>query len=306
MFSARILPSVLVVLALVFAFAACGKKDDAHAPTHLYKSEIRLDDAVADQGCLSLPKLFAGIHDLDPTRQAVVVPTSISFDSPNGVREDFRRLIAYGQLTVPHESLDQAQAQVPTDASQDGCSKVTLNGPDGAPKDFTVKSSTRQSIQAEADDGERIEYTWASPQSVQWKHRYAAFDQPCSSSDKPVMVTVSKVLDWSDLGVPQQVPASGSPYSIDADFIGLASAAVGDSPDSFYVQGSDGSRQIDLSKIGALSSKPPRPDVVSCGGVAEPTPDPANPPSPSPSPVDPHNPDPDHPPHGDDTPGPNR
>lgn len=299
MFS-RLLPTILVGLAFVFALASCSKNNKKDAKAKAWKAEIPLSDTQAS-GCLSLPRLFSSLKSIDPDHPVEVVPTAISFDSQNVIRDDFRKLIAYGQLVIQHENMRDVQSVL--EVTQDGCAKVTQVSSDGVSKDFTVKKSSSDSLMAEADDGERLDYTWLTPHSIQSRHRYAAFDQPCGTGDKPVLVSVTKVIDWGE-SVPDQVPASGSPYSIDSEFLNLASSAVGDSADAYY-SGADDARVLDLGKVSEISSKPPRPEVVSCGGVAmpDPTPDPNNPP---PSPTDPNNPDhpsnPDHP-NNPDVPG---
>jgi hypothetical protein len=316
MFSKSLVPSLLVVLSLFFALASCSKSNDADSrPAHSWQSGVTLDDAVSEQGCLSLPKLFDGVRAVNPALPVVIMPTSIAFDSSVSVRENFRRLVAYGQLVIAQKTVGDIQAL--PNVAQDGCSKVTVTGSDGVSKDFTVKTSARDALMAEADDGERIDYTWLSPQTLQSKRRYVAYDAPCGSSDKPVLVTISRVMDWSGAGVPETVPATGSVESIDPSFLSLAAEAVGDSPDSLYVD-EEGGRRLDLTKVAAMTDKAPRPEVVSCSGAAPaPTPDPSVDPSvnPAPSPDDPtrggptDNPDgpgldnpnnPDSPPHSDD------
>ena len=311
MFTSRIVPPLLFFLTLVFALSSCGKNQDNNsaARVHSWNSTLPLESVESDQGCLSVPKLFEGIRGLNPTLPLVTVPTAISFDSPFAIRDNFRRLVAYGQLMIFQSFLVSAQA-LPA-VTQDGCTKLTVTGSDGIDQAFTVKTSAHDALMAEVvaaskrageklwrlplDDGQRLEYTWLSPQSIQSKRRYPAFDQPCGAGDKPLLVTVTKVLDWSGAGIPATVPEAGSPFSIDPAFLSLAAEAVGDSADSLSVAGSDGVRQLDLTKVQALTTKAPRPEVVSCdGGVAEPNPDP------QPDPIDP-----EHPPHGNDTPGPN-
>jgi hypothetical protein len=297
----RLLPPILVGLALVFAFSSCSKHNDSSAANvraRAYASSISLD-SVSSQGCLNAEELFRRVEGIDPSRSAVVVPTAIDFSSENGVPEGFRQLIAVGQLNVTRESM--AQAQSLPEAQQADCKKLTLYGTDGEPKAFDVKTSKQDSLTAQAEDGESYELTWLTPQRYQSKHRYPVLDQPCSSGDKPVFVTVTKVTDWSDAGVPDQVPATGSVFSIEAGFISLAATAVGASADDVYVGDPAGTgRSIDFGKVNALTAKTPKPETLSCGGVADPvpgpTPDPN--PNPNPNPDDPLNPD--HPHHGND------
>ncbi|MGZ3660127.1 MAG: hypothetical protein ACXVB9_04120 [Bdellovibrionota bacterium] len=290
MIQSRILPPVLFFLTLVFVLSSCGKGKDDNARSRVqpYQSEVKLEDAIADQGCLSLPKLFEGIHKLNPELPLVEIPTAINFESTASIRENFRRLTAYGQLRISSTTVSSMQS-LPV-VSQSACDKVTVTAVDGTEQDFTVKSSARESLVAEAEDGSRMEYLWLSPRRIQAKNRFLSYDQPCSSGDKPVLVTVTKVFDWSGGGIPASVPASGSPLSIDADFLALAAQAVGDSADSLSAGG-----QIDLAKVAEMVAKPPKPEVVSCGNV-EPTPDPQPTPNPTPNP-DPDD-DPDHPNHG--------
>jgi len=302
MMQSRILPPILFILTLVFVLSSCGKSksDTARSSLPPYQSQVKLEDAITDQGCLSLPKLFEGIHRLDPDLPLVKIPTAISFDSDAAIRENFKRLTAYGQLHVTSSTVSSMQS-LPV-VSQEGCDKVIITAVDGTTQDFTVKSSARESLVAEAEDGSRIEYLWLSPQRIQAKTRFLAYDQPCTSGDKPVLVSVTKIFDWSGAGIPASVPVSGSPLSIDPSFLALAAQAVGDSADALSEGG-----QLDLAKLAAMVAKPPKPEMISCGIVdpaPDPTPDPTPPPNPLPTP-DPD--DPDHPNHGgggDSTPGP--
>jgi hypothetical protein len=138
---------------------------------------------------------------------------------------------------------------------------------------------------AEAEDGERIEFAWLSTQSVRSARRYLAFDTPCSDGRKPILVSVTKVYDWSGNGVAKFVPESGSPFSIQPDFITWAAEAVGDPPSTYYAI-TEGGRQIDISKVRELPQKTPRAEVISCSGAPPPPND--NPSDPDP---DPNNPD---------------
>lgn len=301
MLDSRVLVRILLGLAVLFACNACGKKTSSGigASPRAWKSTLPLQDALASGGCLSLPKLFAGIQDINPDRPEVVVPTFIQFEAALGARANFRRAVAYGQLQIARDTVGASQ-ELPI-VSQEGCEKVVQSVSDGTQKEFIVKKHEATALMAEAEDGERLEFTWLSPQSVESKHRYLAFDQPCGG-DKPVLVTVTKVIDWSDAGAPAIVPVTGSPYSIAADFLTLAAEAVGDSIDSVYGTDAEGARVIDLAKVSAMTSKPPRAEIISCGNVAPAPTDPADPsvpPSP-PVPVDPGPTDPEHPPHDGD------
>jgi hypothetical protein len=272
----RLFPALLVGLAIFFALASCGRHKDAsrNIATH-YRTEIPLADIASDQGCLSLPKLFQGLRDVQPGRAAGSVPVSITFDSAYAIRDDFRRVIAYGQLVVYRQPL--AELLSLPDVAQEGCTSVSVTGTDGLDKSFTVKTSTKDSLMAESEDGERIDYTWLSPTSILSRHRYPVLDQPCTTGEKPVLVTVGKVIEWGDHGVPAAVPANGSVFSIEPQFISLASAAVGDSPDSVYDTTADGSKAINLGRLNEMTAKPPRPEVLSCGGAVEPDPQPPGP-----------------------------
>ena len=283
-------PALLVGLALLFALSSCskdnGKANGGGATSQSYRADIPLTDVSSDAGCLSLPKLFQALRDVPPGRPAVSVPVAIAFDSTYAIRDDFERVIADGQLAVDHQGMGDLLSL--PDASQDACSAVTTTASDGSDKSFKVKNSAKDSLMAEADDGERLEFTWLTSTSISYRHRYAVLDQPCSTSDKSIFVTVTKVIDWSSAGVPATVPATGSPFSVDPQFITLASAAVGDSPDSLYVNSADGTKMIDLDRLTAMTAKPVRPEILSCGGVAEPTPVPAPTPTPTPDPNDPN------------------
>ena len=240
----RILAPLLVGLALIFALASCAKKKEK--PAYSWGSEIRLEDA-QESGCLNLPKLFAALKRLDPERTATLVPVAIAFESQSEIRENFRRLLALAQLGVRHQSVSALQ-NLPA-VRQAGCDKVTVIYDSGVEKGFVVRTSATDTLMAEAEDGERLDYQWISPRTLLSKHRYTVFDLPCSASNIPIIVTVTKVIDWSG-SVPNLVPSSGSPYSIDKAFLDLAVSAVGESALSVYSGG-----MVDLEKVSAISAR---------------------------------------------------
>lgn len=258
-----------------FFLLSCGKSDPGGDGKGTWKSEIRLEDAVADQGCLSLPRLFDGIRSLNPGLHATTVPTSIAFESSSSVRESFRRLLAYGQLTIQRRAVSEEQQSLPGVSQQD-CSALGVTGSDGVETPYTVKESSRERILAEAEDGERIEYSWLSPTSLLSRRRYRAYDSPCVSGDEAILVTVARVLDWSGSALPAVVPEAGATLSIEPRFLAWAAAAVGEDPAALYVSPpvGEGPRMIDLSKVSALADKPPLSEVLSCDGSVSSPPEP--------------------------------
>lgn len=286
---------LLLALSLIsFSFSSCSKeKDEAVANTLV--SELPSNDALTEQGCLSIPKLYTSIQNIDSDQSVLIVPTSISFDSANAIRDNFRKLVSYGQLVIAQHPFSDVQALPPV--SQDGCATFTVTGTDGVAKVFTIKNSAADLLSGEAEDGEVLEYKWISRKSIQTKRKYLAYDAPCSASEKPIFVTITKALDWSVTAIPASIPESGTLLSIERNILSWAAQAVGDDPAALYITAADGSNVLDVGKVMEMTQKPPRPEVVSCTGAIEPTPTPTPTPEPTPGP--------DEPPHEGDEPPPN-
>ncbi len=262
---------ILVVCTSIFLAFSCGKeKNKRPAPSHVWKNEIQLSDAVTDEGCLSIPRLYAGMRGINPDKPVVILPTAISFESELNIRDNFRKLISYSQLVITEQPFSYVQNLPPV--TQEACTTLTVEGTDGVTKNFTIKSNTPESLAAEAEDGERLAFTWLSPQSIQLKRRYLAYDVPCGSDQKPIFITLTKTLDWHGGGVPPTVPESGSPLSIEGNFLSWTAQAVGDDPAPLVLLSTDGVRKLDIPKIIEMTQKTPRPEIISCSGVVNPSP----------------------------------
>lgn len=287
----------LTLFCAALALSACSKNKDKQSSTESapYQSELSLE-SVASDSCLNVGKLYEGLRSISPNQPVVVVPTSIGFEG--NVRENFRRLVSFGQLEVGNQSFSKIQG-LPT-VTQEGCTSFTVAGSDSSQKVFQIQPTARESVRGVAEDGEELEYTWVSPRSLIMKRRYIAYDVPCGSSDKPVFVTITRTLDWSTGELPASLPATGSSMSISADFLGWAAQTVGGDPESLYTAGAGGDRTLDVSRLREMMQRPPLPAVVSCTGVAEPAPAPSPDPGTDPAtpPSDPTTPDPNTDPSG--------
>ncbi len=291
--SQRLVTCAILLSALLFA--SCSKDDAAPSgvtPGVPWTEELAHADTVAPEGCLSIPRLYEGIRRISPDTKVVIVPTALSFESDRAVRENYRKLIAYGQLEIIQSSFSNLQ-NFPA-ATQEACQTFTLTGGDGEAKIFTVKESSATSLTGEAEDGERFTYTWLTSRSFQTIRRYVAFDVPCTDGDKPIFVSVSKTMSWQEPNIPAVIPEVESPLSIERKFLDWATAAVGESASSIYSEGEPGARLIQVPRLQEILERPPLAEVVSCNGLAPPAP---------PSPNEPT--DPEEPPRDGDGPGPN-
>lgn len=274
-----------LVLPLLLFSCSKDKDDEANKNGENWSPEILLSDSMAPEGCLSIPRLYDAIRRVSPSQPVVSIPTAIAFESDRAIRENFKKVISNGQLTITQPAFSDLQA-FPA-VTQEACEKFTLTSQDGAEKVFTVKEKSETSLSGEAEDGERFAYTWLSPRSFESKRRYIAFDVPCMNQDKPIFVTIEKTYIWQDNSIPATLPEKDSPLAIEPNFIRWAAAAVGVSAESVYEDGDDGARVISVPKVLELSEKPLLAEVLSCNGLA-------------PQPTDPNDPPRDDDDHGND------
>lgn len=259
----------LTVSLIALTLSACGKDKD----TPPAKTTVALEEASSTDGCLSLPAYFQGVRAMDQGMQVVQTTTKLEARSKYAIRDNFLRQLAYG---IGRETVLEPKtlAQLPDfqNVNQEACSKLTITDPDGQTRDLNIVAHTRESLRAEDDKGLGFEYTWLSPQRMKVTQVYQAYDLPCGSSDKPLTVAHTKILDWSG-SAPDMV-------EMDSSFVTEIAEFVGADANSVYTD-AGGLRLVSLNQLRGMLAMDPRPEMLTCSGLPAPaTPTPAPQPTP--------------------------
>lgn len=269
---------------LTVAVVGCGKKSSKEeeqarrlAPV---KTELSANDLSAGEGCLSFPKLKAALDAIAPSSSMFSVPVRLEISSKQHVRENFQRLLALNLLNIHEGHLSSFEAL--ENSAQDGCTTLSITKTDGVAKDFKIiPQEGGNRLFASAEDGEAIQYELLAPKRVRLTRKYITHDVPCGSEKNNVFVSSSRVIDWSGGPVPEVIDTADEQLAIDSRFLSLASEASGFNEAELYTSAEEGElssrRLINISKVREMSQMAPRPEIVTCTGVApppEPTPDP--------------------------------
>lgn len=256
---------IVLLPLLPLLLTACGKDDKGPGD---FKTAIALEEAAAPEGCLSLPNYFQGVRAMDPSMPVLEVTTNLEAKSKYAVRENFRRLLAYGSAHAEAKRL----GELPDfqNISQDACSSLTVSAPDGATQKLGIVSSSKESLKAEDEDGLGFEYTWLSPTRMRITQRYWTFDLPCGT-DTPITVVHTKELDWSG-SAPDSV-------AIDPSVVKNVAETIGADPSD----AASGDGKISVARLKEMLNRDPRPELLTCNGQIAPAPGPA----PAPTPDDP-------------------
>jgi hypothetical protein len=257
---------ILLLPITALLLTACGKDDKDRGP---FKTAVALEETASADGCLSLPNYFQGVRAMDPSMPVMEVTTSLETKSKYAVRENYKRLLAYGSAHAEAKPL--AELQDFQNVSQDACSSLTVNAPDGATETLPIVNSSKESLRAENDDGLGFEYTWLSPTRMRVTHRYRAYDLPCGT-DTPIIVVHTKELDWSG-SAPDAV-------EIDSSVVRNVAETVGADPS----EAAAGDGKTSVARLKELLNRDPRPELLTCNGQAAPPPGPAPAPAPAPTP----------------------
>lgn len=277
---------------IALTLTGCGKDDDKPAA----KTTVALEEVTSPDGCLALPEYFQRVRAMDQGTPVVQATTKLELRSKYAIRENFRRQLAYGigreTVLEPKPLSDLPDFQ---NVSQEACTKLTINDPDGQTRDLKIVASSKESVKAEDDKGLGFEYTWLSPQRMKVTHTYSAYDLPCGSRDTAITVVHTKTLDWSG-GAPDVVEMDSSFVSGIAEFVG------GDAATAYTDAG--GTRAVSLNQLRNLLNMDPRPEMLTCSGQPAPATPPAPTPAPTPTPDQPNENNSPSAPPGPDAPAP--
>lgn len=291
---------------LLLAFCAislvsCGKGADSGgseggsgAPFYAGKSEINAEEA-ASGGCLNVSRLAVLLKSLDPNLQALKVSTEFDMHSNRGIRNAFRLLTAFGSFMFEEEPVAEVTELV--GYTQADCETLVFHPGDGTQEAFKIKEKAKHFIAAASESGKKVEVHWLSPQRIEVKLRYQAYDFPCTTRD--AWVETNRIIDWS--GNRPQLIEGNSKLSIDEDFLDLVAEAVGYNSNLLYQEAavSDSGRvqrYLEVNRLMEMKSMPVRQSLLSCdGAVPEPPPESEpelpeeqpTPPAPTPGPGEP-------------------
>lgn len=278
-----------------------GKDGADEAKKAPVKMELSAGDLSTGHGCLSLPKLRDAVEAIERSAAMYAIPVKLEVTGKSGVRSNFQKLLALNVLSIQEGRLSNFHAFEP--ASQDQCNTVTLTKTDGTQKEFKISTQDENSqLHATSEDGEAIRYELLAPRRVKVTSRYITHDLPCDSEKNNIFVSLTKVIDWSDGGVPASIDTTDDQLAIDSAFLSLAADAAGFPEADLYsisegdVEGETVPRRvIQVPKVRELSQMAPRPEIVTCDGVVNPDPEPEPDPQPEPLPDEDGDGQPDNP-----------
>lgn len=268
----------LLAALLAVSVVSCGKGADSgggggggsDSPFYAGKTQINAEEAEAG-GCLNVSRLAALLQSLDPGLKALKVSTDFDINSSRGVRNAFRLITAFGSFMfdeVPVSEITELAGYVQTD-----CKTLVFHAADGTQEPFKIREKAKHYVSAAAESGKRVEFFWLSPQRIEVRFRYLAYDFPCTTRE--AWVETNRIIDWS--GNRPQLIEGNSKLSIDENFLKLVADAVGYNSKRLYQdvslsESGRTQRYLEVSRLMEMKSMPVRPSLLSCDGYVPPPP----------------------------------
>lgn len=260
--------SVLFAIALV----GCGK-DESDSPQ--VSPDLNLTELGAEAGCLNVSSLQGAMESIGSQTAMFSYPVRLEMGGSSGVRTNFKRLMALNLLAIDEGPLSSFHAF--ESAAQEGCNSINVKKTDGVIKEFKIKPSSEEfnQVEAVAEDGEAIKYEILNPRRVRLTRKYLAYDIPCHSENKAILISVTRIIDWNAPNAPSMIAMTDEQMVINRELLKLAAEAAGYDEGNLYISSTgDGleSRMINVAKVRELSQMPPTLDVLACYGNADPIP----------------------------------
>ena len=276
------LMSVFVGVILTLVTSSCAKTDKSESsPAGPVKVDLKPEALQSDKGCLSAEKLHLEFNQLDRSIQVLMVPTKLGFESKRGIRSNFEKIVAFNHLAIDQKPISQIFEL--ENANQNGCDSINVIRSNGI-TEFSIKESSPNHLRFQAKDGETMAYQLLSERSLRITRKYVTYDLPCRTEKTPILVEITRVIDWSGNSIPETIGLHNSQFAIERPFLSLAAQAVGADENVFYVQSSEGEKLLSIGKLREAMQLEIRPEILSCNGGLGPQPDPSEP-----NPDDPEN-----------------
>ncbi|MGZ3693376.1 MAG: hypothetical protein ACXWQO_04170 [Bdellovibrionota bacterium] len=261
---------VLAAVCLTLVFSSCGKDNDLDkqslVPT---KSKIVLNEAVAPEGCLSVPLYLTQLRSLNPGLSALEVTKHIEFSSKKEIRHNYEILTAFGAFSFANVSMTKLQ-QI-QNVTQNACESFTITDANGTATLYKIKDIEKDRVAGQSDSGQRVSYHWLSDNRMEVITNTVSYDVPCGSELNPVFVELTKIYDWS--GESLEKISTDSPLAVERSYLEKIAEATGHDVKEFYSTEEDGTQVLLASKLREIPALSPRDELLACS---------ANPPPPPP------------------------
>lgn len=232
--------------------------------------QISLEEILAPEGCISLPRYFQELKKLNPDLSLLTVTQDMDFKAKKKLRPEFVELASFGGFKFEQSRL--ANLQYLDSVSQDGCASFALAEEE---ERYQIKESTRTLLRGITESGREISYEFLSGNRMRVAIRNITYDLPCGTEENPILGRTTQVFDWNG-SIPDKIEET-SELAINRDYLTKVAEATGHNLAELYQTetAEDGSTREVLvtDQLRQVSQWQPRSELLSCRAEEPPPPD---------------------------------